>query len=117
MRWGLEGDGMVSLKIEQIGDRPAGMNADDASVIQAAYGSLLSLGISLDKYTLAATDQNVPLCYSKLRLYFLEDRFRNTLHADQSESGKEGDLRTLEGAEFNSARDRSRVRPAFVLSI
>ena len=48
MRWGLEGDGMVSLKIEQIGDRPAGMNADDASVIQAAYGSLLSLGISLD---------------------------------------------------------------------
>ena len=36
-------------------------------------------------------------CYSKLRLYFLEDRFRNTLHADQSESGKEGDLRTLEG--------------------
>ena len=63
MRWGLEGDGMVSLKIEQIGDRPAGMNADDASVIQAAYGSLLSLGISLDKYTLAATDQNVPLFY------------------------------------------------------
>ena len=39
------------------------MNADDASVIQAAYGSLLSLGISLDKYTLAATDQNVPLFY------------------------------------------------------
>ena len=63
MRWGLEGDGMVSLKIEQIGDRPAGMNADGASVIQAAYGSLLSLGISLDKYTLAATDQNVPLFY------------------------------------------------------
>ena len=63
MRWGLEGDGLVSLKIEQIGDRPAGMNADDASVIQAAYGSLLSLGISLDKYTLAATDQNVPLFY------------------------------------------------------
>lgn len=63
MRWDLEGASAVQLKIEQIGDRPAGMNADDASVIQAAYGALLSLGISLDKYTLAATDQNVPLFY------------------------------------------------------
>lgn len=63
MRWNLEGASAVELKIEQIGDRPAGMNADDASVIQASYGALLSLGISLDKYTLAATDQNVPLFY------------------------------------------------------
>ncbi|WP_368430322.1 M20/M25/M40 family metallo-hydrolase [uncultured Parasutterella sp.] len=62
-RWNLEGENAVRLIIEQIGDRPAGMNADDASVIQAAYGALLSLDISLDKYTLAATDQNVPLYY------------------------------------------------------
>ncbi len=62
-RWNLEGENAVRLTIEQIGDRPAGANKDDASVIQAAYGTLQSLGISLDKYTLAATDQNVPLFY------------------------------------------------------
>lgn len=62
-RWGAEGENAVRVEIIQIGDRPAGMNADDASVIQAAYGALLSLGISLDKYAIAATDQNVPLFY------------------------------------------------------
>ena len=62
-RWNLEGENAVRLIIKQIGDRPAGANKDDASVIQAAYGTLQSLSIPLEKYTLAATDQNVPLFY------------------------------------------------------
>lgn len=62
-RWDFEEENAVKLKIEQIGDRPAGVNKDDASVIQASYGALQSLGIPLEKYTLAATDQNIPLFY------------------------------------------------------
>lgn len=62
-RWNLQGENAVSLEIEQIGDRPAGCNEDDASVLQAAYASQQALGISLDKYSFAATDQNVPLFY------------------------------------------------------
>lgn len=62
-RWGVTAENSVTLKVEQIGDRPAGINADDASVIQAAYGAQQKLGIELQKYTLAATDQNIPLFY------------------------------------------------------
>ncbi len=62
-RWGVTAENSVTLKVEQIGDRPAGINADDASVIQAAYGAQQKLGIELQKYTLAATDQNIPLIY------------------------------------------------------
>lgn len=62
-RWKASGENAVKVTFEQIGDRPAGVNADDASVIQAAYGSMNALGISLDKYPFAATDQNVPLSY------------------------------------------------------
>lgn len=62
-RWGTEGDSAVKVRFVQIGDRPAGVNPDDASVIQAGYGCMNALGISLDKYPFAATDQNVPLSY------------------------------------------------------
>ena len=62
-RWNLQGDNQVQLIVEQIGDRPAGKNSDDASVIQAALGAQEMLGIELKKYEFAATDQNVPLFY------------------------------------------------------
>lgn len=62
-RWAAEGENAVKVRFEQIGDRPAGVNPDDASVIQAGFGSMNALGISLDKYPFAATDQNVPLSY------------------------------------------------------
>lgn len=54
---------------------------------QAAYGSLLSLGISLDKYTLAATDQNVPLFYGLPA---------TTLGAGGTEENQPCPVRTLE---------------------
>ncbi len=59
--WGVTGDAAVTVKVDQIGDRPAGMNKPDSPVVCAAYQAMLSLGISLDKFSLAATDQNVPL--------------------------------------------------------
>ncbi len=62
-RWGASPENRVRVRIEQIGDRPAGVNADDASVIQAAYGAQMKLGIALEKYAFAATDQNIPLFY------------------------------------------------------
>ncbi len=60
-RWKLDDKGKVSVEIETIGDRPAGTSPDDSPVIQAAFGSLKALGLELEKYTFAATDQNVPL--------------------------------------------------------
>ncbi len=62
-RWGASEENRVRLTIEQIGDRPAGLNADDASVIQAAFGAQQKLGIPLEKYSFGATDQNIALFY------------------------------------------------------
>ncbi len=59
--WHLSDAGKISAKIEQIGDRPAGVNPDDSPVIQASYAAMQELGIELKNYNFGATDQNVPL--------------------------------------------------------
>ena len=59
--WHLEGENAVKADIVQIGDRPAGVNRDDSPVVHAAYGAMQALGIPLEKFAFAATDQNVPL--------------------------------------------------------
>ena len=59
--WHLSDEGKISAHIEQIGDRPAGMNPDDSPVIQASFGAMKALGIELQKYIVGATDQNIPL--------------------------------------------------------
>ncbi len=59
--WAVTGEAAVTVKVDQIGDRPAGMNKPDSPVVCAAYEAMRSLGITLDKFSLAATDQNVPL--------------------------------------------------------
>ncbi|MDO5532194.1 M20/M25/M40 family metallo-hydrolase [Sutterella sp.] len=59
--WKLEGENAVKAEIIQIGDRPAGVNKPDSPVVHAAYAAMQSLGIPLEKFSFAATDQNVPL--------------------------------------------------------
>ncbi len=59
--WHLEGDNAVKAEIIQIGDRPAGVNKEDSPVVHAAYAAMQGLGIPLEKFAFAATDQNIPL--------------------------------------------------------
>ncbi len=60
-RWDVKKKNAVRVEVTQIGDRPAGMNETESPVIGAAYEAMLALGIELQKFTLAATDQNIPL--------------------------------------------------------
>lgn len=60
-RWKAEGDAQIKVKIEPIGERPAGDQPDSSPVLMAARCAMDVLGIPLKKYTCASTDQNVPL--------------------------------------------------------
>lgn len=60
-RWSAPADKLVKLILEPIGDRPAGQQPLETSVLQAARGAQASLGIPLLKYSAASTDHNVPV--------------------------------------------------------
>ncbi len=60
-RWNAPADKQVKLVLEQIGDRPAGAQPPETSVLQAARGAQAALGIPLTKYSAASTDHNVPV--------------------------------------------------------
>ena len=61
LHWNTSGCNAVTVEVTPIGDRPAGINPPESSVIAAAYESMLGLGIELKKFTFGATDQNIPL--------------------------------------------------------
>lgn len=56
-RWRSEA---LAVEIKLIGDRPAGENADDAKIVQAAHHSLSVLG-QQGKAATASTDSNLPI--------------------------------------------------------
>lgn len=60
-RWNAPADKLVKLILEPIGDRPAGQQPIETSVLQAARGAQACLGIPLLKYSAASTDHNVPV--------------------------------------------------------
>ena len=59
--WSVAGGAAVTVTVDAIGDRPAGMNLPDSPVVCAAYEAMTALNIPLEKFTLGATDQNIPL--------------------------------------------------------
>jgi acetylornithine deacetylase/succinyl-diaminopimelate desuccinylase-like protein len=60
-RWNAPADKEVKLVLTPIGDRPAGQQAPETSVLQAARAAQAALGIPLLKYSAASTDHNVPV--------------------------------------------------------
>ena len=61
-RWGITQEELkVKCKVTPLGHRPAGMQDDSSSVLQAAGAAMEALGIELTNYTSASTDQNVPM--------------------------------------------------------
>ncbi len=60
-RWKAPKDKMIKVKIEPIGHRPAGTQPDTSPVLFAARGAMKALGLELKDYSLASTDQNVPI--------------------------------------------------------
>lgn len=60
--WGIsDEDKLLKLKIEQIGDRPAGRRPHDCPVLQASRAAQKALGIPLERYTWSSTDANKPV--------------------------------------------------------
>ena len=71
-RWKAEGDAQIKVKIEPIGERPAGDQPDSSPVLMAARCAMDVLGIPLKKYTCASTDQERSIeprhsCYNTRR--------------------------------------------------
>ena len=60
-RWNAPADKEVKLVLTPIGDRPAGQQAPETPVLQAARAAQAALGIPLLKYSAASTDHNVPV--------------------------------------------------------
>lgn len=60
-RWGAEGEGAVTLRLEPIGHRPGGQQSDDVSVLQAARAAMDKVGITLERYDVASTDHNIAI--------------------------------------------------------
>ena len=60
-RWGAEGEAVVKLRLEPIGHRPGGQQADTTSVLQASRAAMAVLGIELKKYDVASTDHNIAI--------------------------------------------------------
>ncbi len=60
-RWNAQGDDAVKLRLEPIGHRPGGQQADTASVLQASRAAMQALGIELKKYDVASTDHNIAI--------------------------------------------------------
>ena len=60
-RWSAEGDMSIRVKIEDIGFRPAGVCPPESGVLQCARAALKTLGLALEKYSFASTDQNAAL--------------------------------------------------------
>jgi acetylornithine deacetylase/succinyl-diaminopimelate desuccinylase-like protein len=60
-RWNAPADKQVKLVLTPIGDRPAGQQAPETPVLQAARAAQAALGIPLLKYSAASTDHNVPV--------------------------------------------------------
>ena len=60
-RWNAPAGNEVKLTLTPIGDRPAGQQAPETPVLQAARAAQAALGIPLQKYSAASTDHNVPV--------------------------------------------------------
>jgi tripeptide aminopeptidase len=60
-RWNAPADKEVKLVLTPIGNRPAGQQAPETPVLQAARAAQAALGIPLLKYSAASTDHNVPV--------------------------------------------------------
>jgi acetylornithine deacetylase/succinyl-diaminopimelate desuccinylase-like protein len=60
-RWNAPADKEVKLVLTPIGNRPAGRQAPESPVLQAARAAQAALGIPLQKYSAASTDHNVPV--------------------------------------------------------
>ena len=60
-RWNAQGGDAVKLRLEPIGHRPGGQQADTASVLQASRAAMQALGIELKKYDVASTDHNIAI--------------------------------------------------------
>jgi len=72
----------ITVEIKLIGDRPAGTQPDDATIVQAARRSLAALGQQVTSLTAASTDANVPIALGVPAV---------TLHG----GGEGGDLHSL----------------------
>lgn len=60
--WGItDPEAFLTVKIEQIGDRPAGHRPHDCPVLQASRAAQKLLGIPLKNYTWSSTDANKPV--------------------------------------------------------
>ena len=60
--WGItDPDKFLTVKIEQIGDRPAGRRPHDCPVLQASRAAQKALDIPLKRYTWSSTDANKPV--------------------------------------------------------
>lgn len=61
-RWDIKDEALkVRWSKEQIGNRPAGLRADNCPVLQAARSAQKVLGIELTNYGLSSTDANAPM--------------------------------------------------------
>jgi di/tripeptidase len=57
-RWGAQS---ITVEVESVGDRPAGAQARDAAIIQAAILALRAVGLEAVLEEPASTDSNVPI--------------------------------------------------------
>ena len=60
-RWNAPEGMRITVKIENIGFRPAGVCPPESAVLQCARAALKTLGLALEKYSFASTDQNAAL--------------------------------------------------------
>lgn len=60
--WGItDEEKFLTVRIEQIGDRPAGRRPHECPVLQASRAAQKALGIPLERYTWSSTDANKPV--------------------------------------------------------
>jgi tripeptide aminopeptidase len=58
-RW--KNRGKLSVKIDQVGVRPAGQTADDAPIVKAAVDAIKALNLGEPKLSASSSDSNVPM--------------------------------------------------------